>query len=49
MKQNIFKFALLANETANMASPAKPVYRTSVQAGSIDLRSNVVLVVELES
>lgn len=33
--------------SANM-NAAKPNYRTTVQAGSIDMRSNVILVVEVE-
>lgn len=33
---------------SNMASSAKPAYRTTVQSGSIDMRSNVILVVEVD-
>jgi hypothetical protein len=33
---------------STMASPAKRIYNTPVQAGSLDVRSNVVLVVEVE-
>jgi uncharacterized protein YggE len=36
----------LANTAMNMA--AKPAYRTPVQAGSLDVRSQVLLVVEIE-
>lgn len=31
-----------------MSVPAKPVYKTPVQAGSLDVRSQIVLVVEVE-
>src|SRR5688572_20786367 len=37
-----------AMTNTTMMSPAKPVYNTPVQAGSLDVRSNVVLVVEVE-
>lgn len=36
------------NAMMNAATAAKPVYRTNVQPGSIDARSNIVLVVEVE-
>jgi len=37
-----------SNSTAANRSLAKPSYMTSVQAGSIDMHSNVILVVEVE-
>lgn len=37
-----------AMTNANIMSPAKPFYNTPVQAGSLDVRSNVILVVEVE-
>lgn len=37
-----------AATSANMASAAKPMYSTPVQAGALDVRSQVVLVVEVE-
>jgi uncharacterized protein len=40
-------YKMISNSSMNSA-PAKPVYNTPVQAGSLDVRSNVVLVVEIE-
>ena len=39
-----------SNAASSMAntSPAKPSYMTSIQAGSIDMRANVILIVEVE-